>query len=304
VPADAFYEWQKLDAKSKQPFAIALKSGAPYAFAGIWERWKDPKTPEPLETFSIINMCLGTLRAILKTHGLWEQLWVGRKFKPLPVENEIGRALSINEQHRLLAACKVSRSRSLYPAVLISLHTGLRNGELRSLRWRQIDLIGGTLTVGKSKTQAGTGRLIPLSATALACMRDWRRAFPACQPEHYVFASEAYAVAGSAPGAVHSIDPTRPILSFKTSWTTARKTAAVCARWHDMRHTFVNSLAEGQASDSTVMALAGHVSRKMMSRYSHIQNEAKRQAIAAAFDGPVAAAIWGETKPSSSVPVQ
>ena len=55
VPADAFYEWQKLDAKSKQPFAIALKSGAPYAFAGIWERWKDPKTPELLETFSIIT---------------------------------------------------------------------------------------------------------------------------------------------------------------------------------------------------------------------------------------------------------
>jgi putative SOS response-associated peptidase YedK len=55
VPADAFYEWQKLDPKSKQPFAIALKSGAPYAFAGIWERWRDPKTPEPLETFSIIT---------------------------------------------------------------------------------------------------------------------------------------------------------------------------------------------------------------------------------------------------------
>ena len=34
VPADAFYEWQKLDAKTKQPFAIALKSNEPYAFAG------------------------------------------------------------------------------------------------------------------------------------------------------------------------------------------------------------------------------------------------------------------------------
>src|ERR1700734_3540219 len=55
VPADAFYEWQKLDAKAKQPFAIALKSGNPYAFAGVWERWKDPKPPEPLETFTIIT---------------------------------------------------------------------------------------------------------------------------------------------------------------------------------------------------------------------------------------------------------
>jgi putative SOS response-associated peptidase YedK len=55
VPADAFYEWQKLDAKTKQPFAIALNDGKPYAFAGVWERWRDPKTREPLETFTIIT---------------------------------------------------------------------------------------------------------------------------------------------------------------------------------------------------------------------------------------------------------
>jgi putative SOS response-associated peptidase YedK len=41
VPADAFYEWQELDAKTKWPFAIALKSKEPYAFAGLWEKWKD-----------------------------------------------------------------------------------------------------------------------------------------------------------------------------------------------------------------------------------------------------------------------
>jgi putative SOS response-associated peptidase YedK len=38
VPADAFYEWQKLGAKNKQAFAIALKSKEPYAFAGLWEK--------------------------------------------------------------------------------------------------------------------------------------------------------------------------------------------------------------------------------------------------------------------------
>lgn len=54
VPADAFYEWQKLDAKSKQPFAFALKSGEPYALAGLWERWQ-PKDGEPLETFTILT---------------------------------------------------------------------------------------------------------------------------------------------------------------------------------------------------------------------------------------------------------
>jgi putative SOS response-associated peptidase YedK len=55
VPADAFYEWQRLDAKAKQPFAIALTSGEPYAFAGVWERWRDPQIREPLETFTVIT---------------------------------------------------------------------------------------------------------------------------------------------------------------------------------------------------------------------------------------------------------
>jgi integrase len=54
---------------------------------------------------------------------------------------ELGRALSADEQHRLLTACKKVRSRSLYSAVLLSLHTGLRNAERRLLRWRKIDFL-------------------------------------------------------------------------------------------------------------------------------------------------------------------
>ena len=55
VPADVFYEWQKLDAKTKQLFAIALKSNEPYVFAGLWERWKDRQTGGDLLTFTIIT---------------------------------------------------------------------------------------------------------------------------------------------------------------------------------------------------------------------------------------------------------
>ena len=54
VPADAFYEWERSDPKNKKAFAIALKSGEPYAFAGLWDRWR-PKEGEPLETFSILT---------------------------------------------------------------------------------------------------------------------------------------------------------------------------------------------------------------------------------------------------------
>jgi putative SOS response-associated peptidase YedK len=44
----------RLDAKSKRPFAIALKSGEPLAFAGLWESWR-PKDGPPLETFTILT---------------------------------------------------------------------------------------------------------------------------------------------------------------------------------------------------------------------------------------------------------
>jgi putative SOS response-associated peptidase YedK len=54
IPADAFYEWAKRDAKTKQPFAIGLRRGEPFAFAGLWERWR-PKDGEPLETFTILT---------------------------------------------------------------------------------------------------------------------------------------------------------------------------------------------------------------------------------------------------------
>ena len=54
VPADAFYEWQRLDPKNKQPYAIAMRSGKPYAFAGLWERWHSKEGPV-LETFTILT---------------------------------------------------------------------------------------------------------------------------------------------------------------------------------------------------------------------------------------------------------
>ena len=54
VPADGFYEWQKLDPKSRQPFAFQMADGHPFAFAGLWDAWKDP-TGGWLLSFSIIT---------------------------------------------------------------------------------------------------------------------------------------------------------------------------------------------------------------------------------------------------------
>jgi len=53
VPADGFYEWQKTG-KTKQPYCFEVNEGELFAFAGLWERWKDPGG-KVLETCSILT---------------------------------------------------------------------------------------------------------------------------------------------------------------------------------------------------------------------------------------------------------
>ena len=50
-------------------------------------------------------------------------------------------------------------------------------------------------------------------------------------------------------------------------------------RFHDLRHQAITELAESKASDSTIMSIAGHVSRKMLAHYSHVRMDAKRNAL-------------------------
>jgi putative SOS response-associated peptidase YedK len=45
IPADGFYEWKRMNG-SKQPYYIHMKEGRPFAFAGLWESWKDNGGPE------------------------------------------------------------------------------------------------------------------------------------------------------------------------------------------------------------------------------------------------------------------
>jgi putative SOS response-associated peptidase YedK len=54
VPASAFYEWKKLDAKTKQPYAFTVNDGSLFAFAGLWDAWKDAQG-HWLQSFAIVT---------------------------------------------------------------------------------------------------------------------------------------------------------------------------------------------------------------------------------------------------------
>ena len=225
-----------------------------------------------------INLELGVLRSILRRFRMWETLAADVNFlkeSPTP-----GRALTVEEETALLKAASKSRCRSLYPVVMLALNTGMRAGEIRGLTWAQVDFLGSALMVGKSKTLAGSWRIIPLNPRALATLTHWRGLFPGAEPEHYVFPHEKYGLAGNdRQPCAWEVVPTEQMHRWKVAWENTRETAGVTCRFHDLRHTFISRLAESQASDSTVMALAGHVSRAMMERYSHIRMEAKRRAV-------------------------
>lgn len=55
VPADGFYEWQKLGPKEKQPYCIGMTDESPFGFAGLWERWHDKAGGNDLLSFTIIT---------------------------------------------------------------------------------------------------------------------------------------------------------------------------------------------------------------------------------------------------------
>jgi putative SOS response-associated peptidase YedK len=66
LPADGFYEWEKLDDGKKQPWFIHRADGAPMVFAGLWEVWKPEgatEDDEPLRTCSIITTAANELLA-------------------------------------------------------------------------------------------------------------------------------------------------------------------------------------------------------------------------------------------------
>jgi len=149
-----------------------------------------------------------------------------------------------------------------------------------------------TLTVGRSKTEGSSGRVIPLNIVAYAALVRWASRFPEATPEDYVFPScEAAGIEREHPDA-ERIDPSRPIKSWRSAWRRARKDAGLNIRFHDLRHTCITKLAEGQASEQTLMSIAGHLSAKMLEHYSHIRMARKRTALDAivkpVFDADVA----------------
>jgi integrase len=161
----------------------------------------------------------------------------------------------------------------LYAVTVLGLNTGMRHKEIRTLRWKNLDLENRFLRVGESKTDAGKGRPIPLTQPAWAVLETWASRFPDRKPEHFVF-----------PACENGkLDTERPIANWRTAWRHARENAGLGGlRFHDLRHTAVTKLLE----QGTPIAVVAHIlgwsastAVRMAKRYGHIRPEIQRQAL-------------------------
>jgi integrase len=144
----------------------------------------------------------------------------------------------------------------LTPAVLLSMNTGLRRGELLSLVWTDVDWEGELLTIRGATAKSGDTRHIPLNDEALTALKDWRRD-----------SSEGERVFPVAT-------------SFKTAWGALLIRAEVTGfRWHDLRHHFASRLVQAGVSLNTVRELLGHGSLTMTLRYAHLAPNQTRDAV-------------------------
>jgi integrase len=221
---------------------------------------------------SYINLVIGTVSRVLRFAKTWRRIQ-DDVIRLREHQKPIARVLTPEQKTRLFrVAAREPRWTVAYSAALIAANTASRGADLRSFRWSDVDLLAREASVPSSKTAAGMRR-IPLNDDAFfgfRLMYDRAVKLDAARPDSFVFLACENA----------HFDPQRPQTSWRTAWRSLTKAADLKGlRFHDLKHQCVTELAENGAPEETIMALAGHVSRRMLEHYSHIRMESKRKAL-------------------------
>jgi integrase len=187
--------------------------------------------------------------------------------------------LTFEEADQLIAAAEGE----LHTMIIVALRTGLRLGELRGLRWEDVDLAAGKIRVWQSivyiKRRGETGRdvvttpkshkarEVPLSDEARAALRAHRHL-----RGPLVFCDEG--------GAVVQFQKTQQAL-----WRVFRQAKLRQMGWHALRHTFASHLAMRGVPLKVIQELLGHASITVTMRYAHLSPGITRDAVKL-LDGP------------------
>ncbi|HEY6451534.1 MAG TPA: site-specific integrase [Steroidobacteraceae bacterium] len=169
----------------------------------------------------------------------------------LDENNERKRFLDDSELAALLKAAESNPV--LHAAILLSVGTGMRQGELLRLTWKDVDLDGGKVVLLETKN--GTPRTVHVPATAVAALRKLRTTkTPVTSP-------------------VFMLDAETPLNAWtlENRWSKIRDAAGLeDFKWHDLRHSCASFLARRGASLLEISSVLGHKSLSMVKRYAHL----------------------------------
>jgi integrase len=174
------------------------------------------------------------------------------------------RYLSEDERVRLFDTCR-SLQDYFYPLVVTACYTGMRQAELLSLTWDNVDLVEGWAHLEHTKN--GERRRVPLRGPALEVLKEWR------QRDRFS--------TGRVFGPTH----------FNSHrWGKVLKSACIDdLRFHDCRHTAASYLAMSGADLNSIATLLGHKTLAVTRRYTHLSDQHLGSAIekmAAKFPTP------------------
>ena len=231
------------------------------------DRYLHEITPLLIEQFKVerlkevkpdtVNKDLACLKAMFNKAIDWGCFNEGNpvsKVRFLKSENKRLRYLEKEEIPILVEHC----AGHLKPIVVIALNTGMRKGELLSLKWQDIDYRRETIQLLKTKNNKV--RHIPMNNAVKDALLLIRK-----NPESpYVFTNRQGAM----------------LLDVKRSFSTALKKAGIKNfRFHGLRHTFASQLVMSGVDLNTVRDLLGHSTLEMTLRYAHLSPNYKKRAV-------------------------
>jgi integrase len=158
-------------------------------------------------------------------------------------------------------------------ALMLGFSCGLRRGEIRALRWKNIDLERGIISVvenytdedGKREPKAGSSRLVPAFGAILAILTELKRNNPyGGEPEDFVLPNVERDKPLAGITIKRGFERIMDSLKIDKTARTLRNLS-----FHSMRHSFVTRAREVGLSDFVVSALSGHKTTQMLNHYSH-----------------------------------
>jgi integrase len=179
----------------------------------------------------------------------------------LPEDNERNRFLTSSELAALLKAAEADPL--MRAAILVSIATGVRQGELLRLTWADVNFAKKTVTIHLSKNE--TPRQVHVGAQAIAALKKLK-------------------LKKLSPSIVFALEGGKPLKQswLEVRWRRIRDAAGlVDFKWHDLRHTHASYLAQNGATLLEIGSRLGHKSPKMTARYSHLVQGAPIKADAA-----------------------